>query len=183
MMKHKSFIVKMFGFVLTSIMALPIAMETQALAGSKDQKELPGNTCLVRQALAPYHYYDHYIENTATTPSDPNTKLPSNVYVVCPIVRDEMTSKTGLDMVKVFVNGSSDKTFYCQMEVLVAKDNSLGYKSLYLEYDMTQTVDAEGAYFHWVPPHHFNVGSTYQVYCTLPMGARLLSYQWIEHDY
>ena len=173
----------LFVLMLTAMVTVPMFSVSQAASLNYNKKSVPGNQCLIREAYASYHYYDHYIENTSPFSVDPNTKLPANVYVTCPIVRDQMSSDYGLYSVDVYVTGSVDKTLYCQLEVLKAQDNLLGYNSLYLAFDMTPTTDSQGTRFSWIPKQDFPEGSTYQVYCNLPKGARLLSYTWNERDH
>ena len=136
--------IKMTVVMLTAIFTIPMVPLAQGADLEFNKKAVPGNMCLVREAYAQYFYDKHAIRNYAVQPIDPNTKLPANVYVTCPIMRDHMSSDWGIDRVDVYVDGFPGEHLYCQLEVLRPKDDALGYESKYMAFNLTPTTDSEG---------------------------------------
>jgi hypothetical protein len=128
---------------------------TLPAARAQDGKVYPGSNC---HPLSPANadimsYGFNYVENTSTTYS---------LLVICPGIKDNVASVTGLSLISVRYDKPSSTGFFCSI-YSKSSIGSGGYTSSQWDFDFA----GNGKSMSLAAVSSYNAGS-YQMYCILP---------------
>lgn len=123
-------------------------------AHAEDGKVYPGSNCHAYNSASGNitQYGFNYVENTSTS---------NSALLICPIVKDEVSSLLGVNLIRVRYYKPSDTGFYCSMHSKTATGTG-GFTSSQWDFDgagtKTMTLDNVLSYSE----------GSYQLYCILP---------------
>jgi len=145
----------------TRLASLAVACTTFALlqtASAEDGKTYPGSNChpLDQSSAATLSLGFNYIENTSTQYS---------ALVICPIVKDEVFSLTGVNYINIRYDKPSTTGFYCGW-YSKSSTGASGYTSS--SWDFSAAGNAKSMTLTNTNSYS---GGTYQLYCILPPKA------------